>query len=171
MACSIARTMDVIGEWWTPLVLRDLLAGVSRFEDLRRDLGVASNILTDRLDTLTRGGIVERREYQSNPPRFEYLLTEKGRDLLPVIAAVMRWGDKWESGAGGPPALLVHDTCDQITTALVVCDQCNGALSADTVTAIAGPGGQPGPGTTVIGPILSERAIARAALASKAPNP
>jgi DNA-binding HxlR family transcriptional regulator len=162
MACSIARTMDVIGEWWTPLILRDLFAGMSRFEDLRRDLGVASNILTDRLDTLTQRGIVERHQYQTNPPRFEYQLTEKGRDLLPAIVAIQRWGDRWESSAEGPPALLVHDTCDQITTPLVVCDKCHGALSADNVTGIAGPGGRLGPGTAVIGPILNENAIARA---------
>lgn len=162
--------MDVIGEWWTPLVLRDLFAGVSRFEDLRRDLGIASNVLTDRLARLTDGGVVERRQYQSNPPRFEYLLTEKGRDLFPVVAALLRWGDQWESGAEGPPALLVHDTCDEITTPLTVCDRCHGALTADNVTAVAGPGGQLGPGTAVIGPILNERAIARAAKERETPK-
>lgn len=161
VACSLARTMDVIGEWWTPLVLRDLFAGVTRFEDLRRDLGIASNVLTDRLATLTGHGVVERRRYQANPPRFEYLLTEKGRDIWPAMAALLRWGDRWESGAEGPPAQLVHHTCDEITTPLVVCDRCHGALSADDVTAIAGPGGRPGPGTTVLGPILTERANAR----------
>jgi len=84
--------MDVIGEWWTPMILRDLLIGVTRFEDLRRDLGIASNVLADRLATLTKRGVVERRRYQANPARFEYILTEKGRDILPALAALLRWG-------------------------------------------------------------------------------
>ncbi len=160
VVCSLARTMDVIGEWWTPLILRDLLIGVTRFEDLRRDLGIASNVLADRLATLTKRGVVERRRYQANPARFEYILTEKGRDLLPALAALLRWGDKWESGDNGAPALLVHQDCDKVTTPLVVCDHCHRELSADNVTAVAGPGGRGGSGTTVIAPILAERTIA-----------
>jgi DNA-binding HxlR family transcriptional regulator len=160
VVCSLARTMDVIGEWWTPLILRDLLIGVTRFEDLRRDLGIASNVLADRLATLTKRGVVERRRYQANPARFEYILTEKGRDILPALAALLRWGDKWESGDKGAPALLVHQDCDKVTTPLVVCDHCHRELSADNVTAVAGPGGRGGSGTTVIAPILAERAIA-----------
>lgn len=154
--------MNVIGEWWTPLILRDLLAGVSRFEDLRRDLGVASNVLTDRLGTLAEHGVVERRLYQANPPRYEYVLTEKGRDLFPIVAALMRWGDRWEAGPEGPPALLVHHHCDEVTSATVVCDHCRQPLTLDEVTGIAGPGGRLGPGTSVIGPILAARAEARA---------
>ncbi len=95
----------MVGQRWTPLILRDLFAGMTRFEDIRRDLGIASNILAARLDELERHGVVERRRYQSAPPRYEYLLTDKGRDLYPVIATLLAWGDKWLADADGPPAL------------------------------------------------------------------
>lgn len=161
MTCSIARTMDVIGEWWTPLVLRDLLAGVTRFEDLRRDLGIATNVLTDRLATLTEHGVVERHRYQTRPDRYEYLLTEKGRDLFGVVAAMVRWGDRWESAGDGPPMLLVHDACGHPTSSVPTCEHCAAELTLDTVTGIAGPGGAAGPGTAVIGPLLAARAQSR----------
>jgi len=157
ITCSIARTAHVIGEWWTPLILRDLFAGIGRFEDLRRDLGVASNVLADRLATLAAHGIVERRAYQEAPTRYEYVLTDKGRDLFPIIAAFIRWGDRWETGDAGPPTMLVHDGCGRPTTPTLVCDHCGGELSADAVTTMAGPGGRTGPGTEVIGPLLAER--------------
>jgi DNA-binding HxlR family transcriptional regulator len=157
ITCSIARTAHVVGEWWTPLILRDLFAGISRFEDLRRDLGVASNVLADRLASLTAHGIVERRAYQDAPTRYEYVLTDKGRDLFPIIAAFIRWGDRWATGDTGPPTTLVHDLCGRPTTAKLVCEQCGGELTADGVTTMAGPGGRTGPGTAVIGPLLAER--------------
>ncbi|BBX35287.1 putative HxlR family transcriptional regulator [Mycolicibacterium mageritense DSM 44476 = CIP 104973] len=158
IACSIARAADVVGQRWTPLILRDLFAGMARFEDIRRDLGIASNILAVRLDELERHGIVQRHQYQSTPPRHEYLLTDKGRDLYPVIATLLAWGDKWLAGADGPPALLVHTECGCVTTAKTVCAHCGGELDAATATATAGPGARPGPGTAVIGEfILGER--------------
>lgn len=157
IACSIARTVDVVGQRWTPLILRDLFAGLARFEDIRRDLGIASNILAARLDELEGHGVVERRQYQSAPPRYEYLLTDKGRDLYPVIATLLAWGDKWQAGSDGPPALLVHDECGCATTAKTVCAQCGGELSAETTTATAGPGARPGPGTAVIGEFIVGR--------------
>lgn len=157
IACSIARTVDVVGQRWTPLILRDLFAGLTRFEDIRRDLGIASNILAARLDELEGHEVVERRQYQSAPPRYEYLLTDKGRDLYPVIATLLAWGDKWQAGPDGPPALLVHDECGCVTTAKTVCAQCGGELRADTTTATAGPGARPGPGTAVIGEFIVGR--------------
>jgi len=149
--------MEGIGEWWTLLILRDLFIGLSRFDDLRADLGIASNILSDRLDTLVGRGIVERRPYQEHPARSEYVLTPKGEDLFPVIAALMRWGDRWEADAAGPPALVVHAECGEVTQAVVVCSHCGLALRADNVTTMAGPGGRVGPGTALIGPVLLER--------------
>ncbi|WKG05046.1 helix-turn-helix domain-containing protein [Mycolicibacterium sp. HK-90] len=154
IACSIARAVDVVGQRWTPLILRDLFAGLARFEDIRRDLGIASNILAARLDELEGHGIVERRQYQSAPPRHEYVLTDKGRDLYPVIVMLLAWGDKWQTGADGPPALLVHTECGCVTTAKAVCVECGGELRADTVSVTAGPGARPGPGTAVIGEFL-----------------
>jgi DNA-binding HxlR family transcriptional regulator len=155
--CSIARTAHVVGEWWTPLILRDLFAGIGRFEDLRRDLGVASNVLTDRLATLVEHGIVERRAYQEAPTRYEYVLTAKGRDLFPIVVAFIRWGDRWEAGDAGRPTVLVHDACGRSTTGKLVCGHCDGELTAENVTTVAGPGGRTGPGTHVIGPILAAR--------------
>lgn len=157
IACSIARAVDVVGQRWTPLILRDLFAGLTRFEDIRRDLGIASNILAARLDDLEVHGVVERRQYHSAPPRYEYLLTDKGRDLYPVIATLLAWGDKWRAGPDGPPALLVHGECGCVTTAKTVCARCGGELRADTATATAGPGARPGPGTAVIGEFILGR--------------
>jgi HxlR-like helix-turn-helix len=108
-----------------------------------------------RLDDLERHAIVERRKYQSAPPRFEYVLTDKGRDLYPVIATLLAWGDKWAAGDDGPPALLVHDECGHVTTAKTVCAECGGELAASATTAVPGPGACVGPGTAVIGEFLA----------------
>jgi len=151
IACSIARSVDVVGERWTPLILRDLFVGMSRFEDIRRDLGIASNVLAARLDRLERDGIVDRHQYQTAPVRHEYRLTEKGRDLYPVIATLIAWGDKWMAAGNGPPALIVHSECGHATTAVTVCAECGGELNADTAVAAPGPGARPGQGTAVIG--------------------
>src|ERR671919_3186160 len=102
MPCSVARTLEVIGDRWTILILRDAFYGVRRFDDLRRGLGVARNILTDRLSKLVEHGVLERVPYQDPPPRFEYRLTEKGRDLWHVVTAVRQWGDRW-AAPDGPP--------------------------------------------------------------------
>jgi DNA-binding HxlR family transcriptional regulator len=150
ISCSIARAVDVIGRRWTPLIMRDLFAGMTRFEDIRRDLGIASNILAARLDELERNGVVDRRPYQSAPTRHEYVLTDKGRDLYPVIATLLAFGDKWLS-ADGPPALIEHADCGHVTTATTVCAECGGDLNADNAIHLPGPGAKRGPGTALIG--------------------
>lgn len=155
IACSIARAVDVVGQRWTPLILRDLFAGMARFEDIRRDLGIASNVLAARLEELERHGVVERRQYQSAPARYEYVLTDKGRDLYPVIATLVAWGDKWMAEPSGPPALTVHSDCGQVTTAKTVCAECGGELNAANVIAAPGPGAHSGPGTAVIGDYIT----------------
>jgi len=155
ISCSIARAVGVVGQRWTPLIVRDLFAGMTRFEDIRRDLGVASNILAARLDELESQGIVERRQYQSMPARHEYLLTDKGRDLYPVIATLLAWGDKHLSAPDGPPALTVHTTCGHVTTAKTVCAECGGELNAGNAIHTAGPGARPGPGTALIGEYIT----------------
>lgn len=154
IACSIARAADVVGQRWTPLILRDLFAGMTRFEDIRRDLGIASNVLGDRLAELERHGVVARHPYQSAPVRHEYVLTEKGRDLYPVIAALVTWGDKWLAEPAGPPAVIVHTDCGHVTTAKTVCAECGGELRAATAIPAPGPGARKGPGTAVIGEYL-----------------
>jgi DNA-binding HxlR family transcriptional regulator len=151
IVCSIARTLDAVGERWTPLILRDLFVGITRFEDIRRDLGIASNVLTARLDTLQQHGIIEARVYQSNPVRHEYLLTERGRDLYPVLTMLITWGDKWLAGPAGPPALVIHRDCGRTTSGVVVCSECHAPLTADNVHWQHGPGAHRGPGTMLIG--------------------
>src|SRR5439155_23443835 len=130
MGCSYARRVDLVGEWWSPLILRDVFVGLRRFEDIRRDLGIASNVLTVRLERLVEHDIVERRQYQDTPARFEYVPTEKGHDLFPVIAVLTAYGDRWLAGEAGPPALLIHADCGLPTTALVVCSRCGGEVTS-----------------------------------------
>jgi DNA-binding HxlR family transcriptional regulator len=154
ISCSIARAVDVVGQRWTPLILRDLFAGMSKFEDIRRDLGIASNVLAARLDELAQHGVVERRQYQSAPARHEYVLTEMGRDLYPVIATLVAFGDKWLS-LDGPPALIVHAVCGHVTTVKTVCAECGGDLNAGNAIHAPGPGAKPGPGTAVIGDYIA----------------
>ena len=110
MHCSIAKTLEVVGEWWTLLIVRDAVLGVTRFDDWQRRLGIARNVLSARLDALVEHGILERRSYQEHPPRDEYVLTRKGRDLAPVIEALRTWGDRSRrarrpAGADGPRRL------------------------------------------------------------------
>jgi DNA-binding HxlR family transcriptional regulator len=137
--CSVARTVDVIGEWWTPLIVRDAFYGLRRFEDFQRSLGIARNVLSRRLDRLVTAGIMERQRYEERPPRDEYLLTEKGRDLFPIIASLMAWGDRWNAGEAGPPLLLVH-TCGMAGTLRATCDQCGKPMSLANIQPVPGPG-------------------------------
>ena len=101
--CSIARTLDVVGEWWTLLILRDAFRGTRRFDDFHDSLGMARSVLTARLKKLTDEGVLEKLPYSEHPPRHEYRLTEKGQALFPIIAALQRWGDDWAPGPAGAP--------------------------------------------------------------------
>lgn len=139
--CSIAKTLDVVGEWWTLLILRDAFGGTRRFDDFQASLGLARSVLTARLEKLTDNGILERRAYTQHPPRYEYHLTEKGRALFSVTTALMAWGDQWAPTPGGPPVLLVHDTCGNITAPVLTCPHCHTEVTA------ANTHGQPGPGS------------------------
>jgi DNA-binding HxlR family transcriptional regulator len=138
--CSVARTADVIAEWWTPLIVRDAFYGRTRFEEFQQSLGLARNVLAARLGRLVEAGIMERRPYQEHPPRHEYVLTEKGRDLFPIIAAMLAWGDKWTAGEAGPPLLLVHEPCGQAGALRPTCSQCGEPLGLDNIRPTPGPG-------------------------------
>ena len=133
MRCSVARTLDVIGEWWTMLIMRDAFKGVTRFEDFHRNLGIARTVLSARLDRLVEAGIFIRRQYSDHPPRSEYLLTEKGRDLFPVLVTLMQWGDRWTADDDGPPLRLVHEPCGYATSPRLACEHCGGDVTPDTV--------------------------------------
>lgn len=126
--CSVARTLDLVGDKWTLLVIRDAFYGVRRFEDFTKDLGIARNVLADRLGRLVDDGILEKRQYQQHPPRHEYRLTRKGRDLHGVLLTLMHWGDTWAPDDEGPPVELVHHDCGSVTHAVTSCASCGGEL-------------------------------------------
>jgi len=136
--CAIARTLAFLGERWTMLVMREIGLGRRRFDEIQEVLGVASNVLSARLATLVDEGIVERRPYSSHPGRFEYHLTDKGRELLPVLRAMMRWGNRHK--VKQPPVVLIHTDCGHEMEAVEVCSHCGGELTGDNVRAKAGPG-------------------------------
>lgn len=159
MYCSLARALDRMGDWWTLLIVRDLFLGVNRFDDLVEDLGISRNLLTIRLTGLAKAGILFRRAYQDRPARYEYQLTEAGRDLVPAILALTAWGDRWAAPEAGPPMLVRHQRCGHIIKAAVCCPQCAEKLVAEEVSILPGPGGALADGTRV----LARRLVGRAA--------
>ena len=138
--CSIARALEIVGERWTLLIVRDALLGLRRFEEFQGSLGIARNTLSSRLESLVRSGILERRAYQERPPRREYRLTEKGRDLLPVVVTLMRWGDRWLWPPGRQPFHLVHQDCGHETRARLACQVCGGELTLSNTRRKPAPG-------------------------------
>jgi DNA-binding HxlR family transcriptional regulator len=140
MNCSIARTLDVVGEWWTLLIVRDALRGATRFDEFRDSLGMARGVLSSRLRKLTDQGILSRRQYSEHPPRYEYTLTDKGRALAPVITALMTWGDIWAPGPSGPPVVLIHEPCGHAMHPVQTCPHCRGDVRSGDVRSVPGPG-------------------------------
>ncbi|HEY6430141.1 MAG TPA: helix-turn-helix domain-containing protein [Acidimicrobiales bacterium] len=108
--CPVAGSLEVVGERWTLLIIRDVFLGIRRFEDIQRDLGVARNVLQARLERLVEHGILVKRPYQDRPVRCEYRLTEKGADLWPVLVALLKWGDRYTID-GERPMILQHRDC------------------------------------------------------------
>lgn len=155
MACSLARSLELIGDWWTPLIIRDLQLGVDRFDALAEDLGISRNLLTARLAHLTRHGIIKRQQYQQHPPRDRYLLTEAGRALMPALLALTAWGDRWATPESGPPLVFRHRRCGHRFTALVACNACGQPLAPGEVEAFPGPGARRGPGTRLLNQVLT----------------
>ena len=143
MNCSVAQCLEVIGEWWSLLIVRDAFLGVRRFDDFQARLGISRNILNQRLNHLVGEGIFERIPYQHHPPRAEYRLTDKGRDLWHVVTAIRQWGDRW-AAPEGPPLEMRHAVCGRVVTAVPVCSHCGEPLDVRSVTAEAGPGAHEG---------------------------
>src|SRR5215212_1962566 len=139
MACSIARTLDVIGEPWSPLILRDVFVGMRRFDELQADLGISRKVLTERLNHLVDHGVLERRPYD-NRPRHEYHLTDKGAELVDVLMVMVRWGDAWLAGEAGPPVLYRHHACGQTSSVDLRCSGCGEPMHAGDVDVLEGPG-------------------------------
>ena len=162
VTCSIARTVDILGDAWTALILRDVLVGITRFDDIARDLGVSRKLLAARLERLVEEGILERRRYSEHPPRHDYLPTEKGADLHGVLLAIMAWGDRWTAGKAGPPALLRHEACGHDAQPEVACSHCGEELTLANTTPRPGPGGRTARGTLVFGPHVAAGAAGAA---------
>lgn len=140
MECSVARALSAVGDRWSLLILRDAFLGVRRFEQFQTDLGTTRHRLADRLRKLVEHGVLARVPYQERPRRFEYRLTEKGKDLYPVVVALVRWGDRWMAGKAGPPVELVHRSCGHAIVPTLACPDCGEAIAARDMTARPGPG-------------------------------
>jgi DNA-binding HxlR family transcriptional regulator len=132
-ACSIARTLEIVGEKWALLAVREVFLGNRRFDEIVRRTGAPRDTLAARLRTLVSAGILERRQYSEHPARYEYHLTGAGRDLYPVILSLMRWGDRYLAGDDGPPVVLQHH-CGQILVPQLTCQSCHEPLHPGHVT-------------------------------------
>lgn len=137
--CSMARALEVIGERWTLLIVRDLLSGPQRFAELQRNLGVAKNILAVRLQKLVDEGIAEKTPYSDARDWNDYRLTRKGKDLFPVLAALTAWGDRYAAPPGGPPLIFEHE-CGHAVGNKVVCAYCGDDVIPRSIKMVAGPG-------------------------------
>lgn len=137
--CSIAATLAIIGDRWTLLILRDIFRGVRRFSELQQDLGIAKNLLADRLSKLVDRGVLERVPYQDRPVRYEYKLTIKGADLSTSLIALMGWGDRWYA-SGGAPTVLVHEPCGTPIEQAVQCPLCDEPVNPGKIKSRPGPG-------------------------------
>lgn len=133
--CSIARALSVVGDRWTLLILREAFADARRFDDFRQRLGIARNVLSTRLRGLVADGVLERVPSRESPRRMEYRLTEKGRDLYPVLVSLLRWGDRWLAGDEGPPLLLMHRSCGCEANPSLRCDACGDELRSQDMRA------------------------------------
>jgi DNA-binding HxlR family transcriptional regulator len=138
--CSIARPLSILGERWTLLVLTELFLGRRRFDEIQTERGIAPNILSQRLATLVDEGIAERHRYSEHPERFEYRLTDKGRELQPILLAFLRWGDRHTGGRSGPPVETVHTECDHVFHMVPTCSHCGEEVKPRSVRARLGRG-------------------------------
>ena len=138
--CSVARTVSVIGDRWTLLVLRDCFLRVRRFEDFQARLEVTRHVLADRLRKLVRHGVLRRVPYQPRPKRYEYILTQKGLDLYPIMMSIVHWGDVHMVDERGRPRLYEHKLCGKMFDPVMICSECGQPLSPKEVHVHIGPG-------------------------------
>jgi DNA-binding HxlR family transcriptional regulator len=139
MHCSVAQCLEVVGEWWSLLIIRDVFLGVTRFDQFQERLGISRNILQQRLNHLVEAGVLRKVPYSEHPPRYDYRLTGKGRDLWPVLTAMRQWGDRY-AAPDGPPLHVVHDACGRVSHAVMTCSSCGERLTGRDVRAVPGPG-------------------------------
>lgn len=139
----VARGAAILGDHWTPLLLRDLAFGITKFDQLQADLGLSRNVLAQRLRRMVDDGLVERQAYQHNPKRFDYELTAKGRDLVKVVLSLWSFAQTWLSSESDVPLVLVHE-CGHEAAIVQACGHCGGEVSRDNSVAVRGPGYVPG---------------------------
>jgi DNA-binding HxlR family transcriptional regulator len=139
MRCSIAQCLEVVGEWWSFLIIRDCFMGVSRFDEFQQRLGISRNILNQRLNHLVEKGVLKKVPYSERPLRFDYKLTEMGIDLWPVLTTMRQWGDRY-AAPHGTPIELEHKGCGHRTEAVMTCSVCNEVMGPRDVRAVVGPG-------------------------------
>jgi DNA-binding HxlR family transcriptional regulator len=139
MHCSVAQCLEIVGEWWSLLIVRDAFLGVTRFDDFQERLGISRNVLNQRLAGLVEAGVFVKVPYSQHPPRYDYRLSERGRDLWPVLTTMRQWGDK-HAAPDGPPLELIHKDCGEISQARLICSACGEPIGARDVRAIPGPG-------------------------------
>ena len=137
--CSIQRTLDLVGDRWTLLILSDCFLGARRFETFRERLGISRTILADRLAHLEECGVLRKVAYQDQPVRHEYRLTEKGIDLYPVLLSLVRWGDEWMADEHGPPVRYEHRGCGHTAMPTLHCPECGDAVGARDMRAKLAP--------------------------------
>jgi len=140
LVCSVARALEVIGERWSLLIIRDALRGVSRFEEFQRSLGLARNVLTARLDHLVGEGVLARKPYGTTGSRMEYELTEKGRELGTVVIGLSNWGDRHYPNPSGPPRRFEHAECGSAVEAALICTREHQRVEDRRLRIVAGPG-------------------------------
>ena len=159
-ACSIAGALEVVGERWSLLIVRDVFLGLRRFDQIQANLGIARNVLQARLERLIEQGVLERTPYQERPLRYEYRLTEKGIDLWPIVVSLMQWGDRYTPPPGGPPVVLEHRDCGGRIDEHRICERCGARVGAREASA------EPGPGASPTHPLVQRRQREAAAAAS-----
>ncbi|RZF54720.1 transcriptional regulator [Acinetobacter halotolerans] len=138
--CSVARTLSVLGDRWTMLILRNAFMGVRRFDDFQRSLGLTRHVLSERLKRLVEHGILAKVPYVERQERFEYQLTEKGLDLYPIMLSMIQWADKWMDMGLGKPIEFTHKRCGKKMIPKIVCSECDEPIQVKDVRATAGPG-------------------------------
>jgi DNA-binding HxlR family transcriptional regulator len=151
LTCSVARTVELVGDTWNLMVVRELFLGSKRFDDIATQIGISPHLLSVRLRKLTEAGVLTREAYQQRPLRYQYRLSAKGRDLWPVIVTLKNWGDRWLDWPEGPPLALRHKGCGHASTPTLVCSECGEPVDALAMHAE--------PGETM----LTERAVFKAA--------
>lgn len=138
--CSVARALEILGDRWVFLILREAFFGVRHYDEFLANLGIATNILSQRLGLLVKNGILERQKDARDARRVRYNLTEKGTGIYAITLAIMAWGDRWLAGEEGPPLLLRHETCGHRLHPVVCCSHCGQEVHGRDITYGDGPG-------------------------------